>query len=53
LLPDIEKTLSANDTLLSSNYLKSTLSNWKNGNINWTKVWSVYLLEKWVAQNLK
>lgn len=53
LLPDIEKTLSANDTLLSSNYLKSTLTNWKNGNINWTKVWSVYILEKWVAQNLK
>jgi asparagine synthase (glutamine-hydrolysing) len=53
LLPDIEKTLSANDTLLSSNYLKSTLTNWKNGNIYWTKVWSVYILEKWVAQNLK
>jgi asparagine synthase (glutamine-hydrolysing) len=53
LLPDIEKTLSDNETLLSSNYLKSTLTNWKNGNINWTKVWTVYILEKWVAQNLK
>lgn len=53
LLADIEKTLSANGTLLSPNVLKLTLTNWKNGNLNWTKVWAVYILEKWAAQNLK
>ncbi len=54
LKEDITYTLSEMDsTFLNKSYLKTIYSNWIEGKENWTKVWAVYTLEKWIKQNLK
>jgi asparagine synthase (glutamine-hydrolysing) len=53
LLEDIELTLIKNKTLLEPAYLKQLISGWKNGRVNWTKIWTAYILEKWIQKTLK
>jgi asparagine synthase (glutamine-hydrolysing) len=50
---DIEKTLLHDFTFFNKKGIELILKNWKNGNSNWTKVWSIYIFEKWVKINLK
>ena len=49
---DIEKTLNGY-TYLNNKLIKKILLDWEVGKENWTKVWSIYIFEKWVIQNIK
>lgn len=53
LLSDIENTFVAKNTLLEPVFLNKMLAEWKNGRENWTKVWTIYILEKWVQKNIR
>jgi asparagine synthase (glutamine-hydrolysing) len=50
---DIVKTLTNKQSFLNPQILNNIHINWQEGQINWGKVWAVYTLEKWVAQNIK
>jgi hypothetical protein len=48
-----EKTNSEEQINIYPQILKNIHINWQEGKLNWDKVWAVYTLEKWVAQNIK
>lgn len=50
---DIESVFNSNTSLLSSTKLKEIHKNWLDKKINYNKVWAIYILEKWVKQNIK
>jgi asparagine synthase (glutamine-hydrolysing) len=50
---DIEQTLTNNASYLNSDILIKMNENWKSHKVGWSKVWAIYILEKWVQQNLK
>jgi asparagine synthase (glutamine-hydrolysing) len=53
LFEDVERTLQNEKSMLNSNELKGIFNGWKNEQVSWSKVWALYVLEKWVSQNLK
>lgn len=50
---DIVKTLNNKQSFLNPELLNNIHINWQEGKLNWDKVWAVYTLEKWIAQNIK
>lgn len=50
---DIEQTLTNKDSYLDTKLLNKLNESWKSGNVNWSKIWAIYTLEKWVQQNIK
>lgn len=52
LMHDIEETFKTSMHLLSTTYTDEILKDWKNGKTNWTRVWSIYILKKWIQRNL-
>ena len=50
---DIVKTLTNKQSFLNPELLNNIHINWQEGKLNWDKVWAVYTLEKWIAQNIK
>lgn len=49
---DIEKTLTNQNSFLHPVLLSKLHENWETGQLNWSKVWAIYTLEKWVKQNI-
>ena len=41
------------DINLPDEILNNIHINWQEGKLNWDKIWAVYTLEKWIAQNIK
>jgi asparagine synthase (glutamine-hydrolysing) len=50
---DIEQTLTNKDSYLDAKILSKLNESWKSGNVNWSKIWAIYTLEKWVQKNIK
>lgn len=50
---DITKTLIYESTYLDKKTLSDLLIKWENGELNWTRIWAVYIFEKWIKQNIK
>ena len=50
---DIEQTLTNKDSYLDTKLLNKLNESWKSGIVNWSKIWAIYTLEKWVQQNIK
>lgn len=50
---DIEQTLTNKDSYLNTKILDKLNEGWKSGSVNWSKIWAIYTLEKWVQQNIK
>jgi asparagine synthase (glutamine-hydrolysing) len=51
LLHDIDSTLTST-LYLNHAYTQEVYSKWLKGEVNWTKVWAIYILEKWMRENL-
>jgi asparagine synthase (glutamine-hydrolysing) len=52
LKDDITKTLTNPNSFLQPTLLNKLNENWKKGQLDWSKVWALYTLEKWVQQNI-
>lgn len=50
---DIKETLTLSQTMLNEKAIHIMYEKWHNGEISWTKIWAIYILEKWVKQNIK
>jgi asparagine synthase (glutamine-hydrolysing) len=52
LKDDIQKTLTNPNSFLNSKFISKLHESWEKGKLNWSKVWAIYTLEKWVQQNI-
>lgn len=49
---DILQTLTNPDSFLHATLLNKYHKNWEQDKLDWSKVWALYTLEKWVQQNI-
>lgn len=52
LKDDIQKILTNPNSFLHPTILSKLHESWKNGKLNYSKVWAIYTLEKWAQQNI-
>lgn len=49
---DIKETLELSDGLISIEFTTKIFKDWMNDKEVWIKVWNLYILKKWIRQNL-
>lgn len=50
---DIKETMTNKNSFLNPTLLSKLHERWKDGKLDWSKVWAIYTLEKWVQQNIE